>query len=290
MNLGFVGTGVMGASMAKHLQNAGHQLYVYNRTASKAQTLIDNGAVWCQSPGEVAKKAEITFAIVGFPKDVESVFLGPEGMISQASPGDILVDMTTSSPSLAIKMASEAAKHEIICMDAPVSGGDIGAREARLSIMVGGSKEGFDKCQPLFDLMGKNIVYQGLAGSGQHTKMCNQIAIASTMIAVCEALIYAKKSGLDPETVLKSIESGAAGSWSLTNLGPRILCGDFEPGFFIKHIIKDMTVAKESASELGITLPGLDLALKSYQTLEEMGLGEKGTQILFKLYEEKLAV
>lgn len=289
--IGFVGTGVMGASMARHLQKAGHELSVFNRTRSKAEELLSHGATWCETPGEVASRSEITFAIVGFPKDVESVFLDKKtGMVAHASHGDILVDMTTSSPALAVRMAEEAATKGVVVMDAPVSGGDIGAREARLSIMVGGDKDAFNTCQPLFESMGKNIVYHGKAGSGQHTKMCNQTAIASTMIAVCEALIYAEKSGLDPSNVLKSIESGAAGSWSLTNLGPRILKGDFEPGFFVKHIVKDITVAKESAADLGLSLPGLELALTYYKKLEEMGLGEKGTQILFKLYQQGIHV
>ncbi len=285
--LGFVGTGVMGASMAENLMNAGHELHIFNRTKSKADRLISNGAHWCSSPGEVASNSEVTFAIVGFPEDVESVFLGKDGLIEKSEAGKVIIDMTTSSPALAIKIAKEGRARDISAMDAPVSGGDIGAREAKLSIMVGGDKKTFDKCLPLFQIMGKNIVYQGPAGSGQHTKMCNQIAIASTMVAICESLIYAHKSGLDPKNVLKSIESGAAGSWSLSNLGPRILNNDFEPGFFIKHIVKDITIARDSARELGLNLPGLDLALKSYSKLEEMGLGEKGTQALFNLYKQE---
>lgn len=288
LKLGFVGTGVMGKSMASNLLVAGHELYIHNRTRSKADELIDDGAHWCQTPAEVAAHSEISFAIVGFPQDVEITFLGKDGLIDNSAPGSIVVDMTTSSPALALRIAEYGRSRNISVMDAPVSGGDIGAREARLSIMVGGEKEAFDRCLPLFELMGKNIVYQGSAGSGQHTKMCNQIAIASTMTAICESLIYAEKSGLSPENVLKSIESGAAGSWSLSNLGPRILKNDFEPGFFIKHIIKDITIARDSAKELGLNLPGLELALKSYSKLEELGFGEKGTQALFHLYKEGL--
>lgn len=283
--IGFTGTGVMGASMAGHILDAGHQLFVFNRTKAKAQPLIDRGAVWCETPRAVATESEITFAIVGFPRDVEEVFLGENGLIAGARPGSILVDMTTSSPSLALKLADEGARKEIAVMDAPVSGGDVGAREARLSIMAGGPEEAFNQCLPIFELMGKNIVYQGPAGSGQHTKMCNQIAIASGMLAVCEALVYAEKSGLDPRKVLQSIEKGAAGSWSLTNLGPRILDGNFAPGFYIKHFIKDMTIALESAQTMGLKLPGLELTLSAYRKLQEAGQDELGTQALFKAYQ-----
>lgn len=283
--IGFTGTGVMGASMAGHILDAGHQLFVFNRTKAKAQPLIDRGAVWCETPRAVATESEITLAIVGFPRDVEEVFLGENGLIAGARPGSILVDMTTSSPSLALKLAEEGARKEIAVMDAPVSGGDVGAREARLSIMAGGPEEAFNQCLPIFELMGKNIVYQGPAGSGQHTKMCNQIAIASGMLAVCEALVYAEKSGLDPRKVLQSIEKGAAGSWSLTNLGPRILDGNFAPGFYIKHFIKDMTIALESAQTMGLKLPGLELTLSAYKKLQEAGQDELGTQALFKAYQ-----
>jgi 3-hydroxyisobutyrate dehydrogenase len=283
--IGFIGTGVMGASMAGHLLDAGHELSVFNRTRHKADALVDRGARWCDTPGEVAASSDITFAIVGFPEDVRSVFLGEDGLLAGASAGSILVDMTTSSPSLAVEIAGRGAEKSVEVVDAPVSGGDVGAREARLSIMVGGSEEAFQRCLPFFKLMGANIVHQGPAGSGQHTKMCNQIAIASGMLAICEALIYAEKSGLDPRKVLSSIEKGAAGSWSLSNLGPRILEGNFEPGFYIKHFIKDMTIALESARSLGIHLPGLELTLQSYRKLQAMGMDDKGTQSLFHLYQ-----
>ncbi len=278
----------MGRSMAGHLLDAGYSVHVYNRTQAKAQDLVDRGAQWQSSPGKVAAVADVIITIVGFPVDVESVYLGEDGVLAQARSGSLAIDMTTSCPNLASRIAQEAAAKGIEVLDAPVSGGDIGAREARLSIMVGGSVSGFERALPLFEIMGKNIVHQGPAGSGQHTKMCNQIAIASGMMAISEAMAYAKKSGLQPETVLKSIESGAAGSWSLTNLAPRVLKGDYAPGFFVKHFIKDMKIAIESAQAMGLDLPGLQLAKKLYDQLASKGCEDDGTQALFKLYEEQL--
>ena len=286
--VGFIGIGVMGRSMAGHLLDAGYSVHVYNRTQAKAQDLVDRGAQWQSSPGKVAAVADVIITIVGFPVDVESVYLGEDGVLAQARSGSLAIDMTTSCPNLASRIAQEAAAKGIEALDAPVSGGDIGAREARLSIMVGGSVSGFERALPLFEIMGKNIVHQGPAGSGQHTKMCNQIAIASGMMAISEAMAYAKKSGLQPETVLKSIESGAAGSWSLTNLAPRVLKGDYAPGFFVKHFIKDMKIAIESAQAMGLDLPGLQLAKKLYDQLASNGCEDDGTQALFKLYEEQL--
>jgi len=286
--VGFIGIGVMGRSMAGHLLDAGYSVHVYNRTQSKAQDLVDRGAQWQSSPGKVAAAADVIITIVGFPADVESVYLGEDGVLAQARSGSLAIDMTTSCPNLASRIAQEAAAKGIEVLDAPVSGGDIGAREARLSIMVGGSVSGFERALPLFEIMGKNIVHQGPAGSGQHTKMCNQIAIASGMMAISEAMAYAQKSGLQPETVLKSIESGAAGSWSLTNLAPRVLKGDYAPGFFVKHFIKDMKIAIESAQAMGLDLPGLQLAKKLYDQLAAKGCEDDGTQALFKLYEEQL--
>ncbi len=286
--VGFIGIGVMGRSMAGHLLDAGYSVHVYNRTQDKAQDLVDRGAQWQSSPGKVAAVADVIITIVGFPVDVESVYLGEDGVLAQARSGSLAIDMTTSCPNLASRIAQEAAAKGIEVLDAPVSGGDIGAREARLSIMVGGSVSGFERALPLFEIMGKNIVHQGPAGSGQHTKMCNQIAIASGMMAISEAMAYAKKSGLQPETVLKSIESGAAGSWSLTNLAPRVLKGDYAPGFFVKHFIKDMKIAIESAQAMGLDLPGLQLAKKLYDQLASKGCEDDGTQALFKLYEEQL--
>ena len=217
--IGFIGTGVMGNPMASHILKEGYELYVYNRTSAKTQSLVASGAHACDSPGSVAEMCDIIFAIVGFPKDVETVFLGSNGIVEKAKPGSIIVDMTTSTPDLAKKIASVAIKKGLHSLDAPVSGGDVGAKSGMLSIMVGGKKEIFNRVLPLFELMGSNVVYQGSAGSGQHTKMANQIGIASSMLAMCESLTYAKAAGLDQKTVLKSISSGAAGSWSLTNFG-----------------------------------------------------------------------
>jgi len=286
--IGFIGIGVMGRSMAGHLLNAGYPLHVHNRTQAKAQDLLDKGAQWQDSPGKVAAVSDVIITIVGFPNDVEAVYLGDDGILTNARAGSTVIDMTTSCPDLAQKIAEQAKTKGISSFDAPVSGGDIGAREARLSIMVGGDVEVFEKIKPLFEIMGKNIVLQGPAGSGQHTKMCNQIAIASGMMAISEAMAYARKSGLKPETVLKSIESGAAGSWSLTNLAPRVLKEDFAPGFFVKHFIKDMKIAIGSAENMGLYLPGLQLAKQLYEKLADRGCEDDGTQALFKLYQDQI--
>ncbi len=286
--IGFIGTGVMGASMAGHLLEAGYDLHVYNRTRSRAQDLVSRGAKWHDSVSEVAQASDVVFTIVGFPPDVEEVYLGPNGVVQNARSGTVLVDMTTSSPALAIQIANAAEERDCAALDAPVSGGDTGAREARLSIMVGGEREAYDAVLPLFQIMGANIVYQGKAGSGQHTKMCNQIAIASGMLGVCEAIAYAKKAGLDPDTVLSSIESGAAGSWSLSNLGPRMIAGNFDPGFYVKHFIKDMDIAAAELENMGLDAPGLAQARALYKTLQSKGHGDDGTQALFKLYQAQL--
>lgn len=284
--VGFIGLGVMGQSMAKHILQAGYPLSVYTRTKKKAEDLINLGAVWIDSINELANECEVIITMIGYPKDVEEVYLGENGIVSSAKPGTYVIDMTTSQPSLAKKIYEQAKLKKIYSLDAPVSGGDIGAREARLAIMVGGDKEAFDICLPLIEKMGQNIVYQGEAGSGQHTKMCNQIAIASGMIGVCEAISYAKKSGLEPENVLKSITTGAAGSWSLSNLAPRMLADDFEPGFFIKHFIKDMGIALDESNTMNLYTPGLELAHQLYEKLAEAGFEDKGTQALVKLWEE----
>lgn len=283
--IAFIGTGVMGRSMAGHLLAAGHPLNVFTRTKSKADPLVAQGAVWKDSVAEATKNSQIIITIVGFPADVESVYLGETGIVANAQPNSLLIDMTTSSPDLAVRISEQAKTKGAQSLDAPVSGGDIGAREARLSIMVGGDQEAFERAKPAFEKMGKNIVLQGAAGSGQHTKMCNQVAIASGMVSICEAMAYAKKSGLNPETVLKSIESGAAGSWSLSNLAPRFLKGNFDPGFFVKHFIKDMRIALESAESMNLDLPGLAQAKKLYEKLATQGGEDFGTQALFKLYE-----
>lgn len=285
-NIGFIGTGVMGKEMARNLIEAGHQLFVYNRTPKKAEELIEMGAKWENGPGKVAKKAEIVITMVGYPKDVEEVYMGKNGIIENVKKGSYIIDMTTSSPFLAKKIYEKARDKGVYAFDAPVSGGDIGAKEGTLSIMVGGDETAFDKILPVLEAMGTNIVFQGPAGAGQYTKMANQIAIASNMMGVCEAIAYSKKAGLDPERVLESIEKGAAGSWSLSNLAPRMIKGDFDPGFYVKHFIKDMNIAIESAEELGIDLPGLKLAKKLYDKLAKKGEENSGTQALYKLYDK----
>lgn len=282
--VGFIGTGVMGASMAGHILRAGYSLHVYTRTRSKADSLIRQGAIWQESPARLAAACEVIITMIGYPQDVEAVYLGEEGLVAHARQGACLIDMTTSSPLLAQRIAEACKARGLDALDAPVSGGDVGAREARLSIMIGGEERAVAAARPLLELLGSNVVHQGAAGAGQHTKMCNQIAIASNMMGVCEALAYAQGAGLDPHTVLGSIASGAAGSWSLSNLGPRMLAGDYEPGFYIKHFIKDMGIALDSAQEMGIVLPGLALAESLYRRLAEKGLEDKGTQALFQYY------
>ncbi|MHB8075554.1 NAD(P)-dependent oxidoreductase [Desulfosporosinus fructosivorans] len=285
--IGFVGTGVMGKSMAGHLLKAGYQVLVFNRTKARAEELIQMGAVWQDTVAELAARSNVIITMVGYPKDVEQVYFGKDGIISHAKSGSYLVDMTTSAPALAKKIYDESLAKGLYALDAPVSGGDIGAKEARLAIMVGGDEAVFDALVPIFNFVGKNVILQGQAGAGQHTKMCNQIAIASTMIGVCEAIAYAKMAGLKPETVLKSIESGAAGSFSLTNLAPRMLVNNFAPGFYVKHFIKDMTIALASAQEMGLLTPGLELAKSLYDKLAEQGDENSGTQALIKLYLEE---
>ncbi len=283
--VGFVGLGVMGSSMAQHLLSAGCRLRVHTRTAARAQALLDQGAVWCSTPGQTAQGSEAVISIVGFPADVEEIYLGENGILSEARPDTLLIDMTTSSPVLARRIAAAAAAQRCQALDAPVSGGDIGAREARLAIMAGGTPGAFERAYPLLQTFGSNIVHQGPAGSGQHTKMANQIAIAAVMLGVCEALAYASRAGLDPAVVLRSISGGAAGSWSLSNLAPRILAGDFAPGFYVKHFLKDMKIALDSAAELGLDAPGLALAYQMYERLSQTpGGAELGTQGLYHLY------
>ena len=284
--IGFIGLGVMGRQMAGHLLDAGHALHVFNRTPAKADALRERGAGWADSPAALAQTCGVVFTIVGFPADVESIYFGPNGLIEAMRTGTVLVDMTTSRPDLAIRIAAAAAERGGSALDAPVSGGDKGARDGTLSIMVGGPRDTFERIQPLFACMGKNIVYHGPAGSGQHCKLCNQIAIASNMLGVCEAMAYARKSGLDPDAVLRSISTGAAGSWSLSNLAPRMLAGDFAPGFFVKHFIKDMTLAADAANGFALDLPGLELALRRYRELAEAGRENDGTQSLYRLYLE----
>jgi 3-hydroxyisobutyrate dehydrogenase len=287
--IGFVGTGVMGRSMAGHLLAAGYVLRVHNRTREKAQALLDGGATWCDTPAEATVGAAAVITMVGYPADVEQVYLGDGGLVASASPGTTLIDMTTSSPVLAERIAAAAAAVGVRVLDAPVSGGDVGAREARLTIMVGGEADDFARAEPLLRVMGPNVVLQGGPGAGQHTKMSNQLAIAGCMLGVCEALAYAEAAGLEPRRVLDSIGAGSAASWSLANYAPRMLDGDFAPGFYVKHFIKDMRIARDSAVELGIDLPGLELALTLYERLAERGGAEQGTHALYLLYKEHAA-
>lgn len=278
--IGWVGTGVMGNSMCGHLISAGYRAAVFNRTPQRADALVARGAKWCPSPKSVSETADVVFAIVGFPSDVREVFLGSKGILAGARPGTIVVDMTTSEPALAGEIYRAAAARGVQAIDAPVSGGDIGAREARLSIMVGGDPVAAERVRPLFAHLGKTIIYQGPAGAGQHTKMVNQILVAASMIGVCEALLYAFRAGLDVNRVLESVSVGAAGSWSLTNLAPRIVKGNFDPGFFVEHFIKDMGIALAESRRMGIALPGLALVHQLYVALEAQGHGRKGTQSL----------
>lgn len=282
--IGFIGLGVMGKSMTAHLLKAGFEVFVYTRTKDKASELLLQGAKWAAAPKEIAQKANVIISVVGYPSDVEEIYLGENGLIENGKQGTYLIDMTTSTPTLAVKIAEEAKKRGMESLDAPVSGGDIGARDAKLTIMVGGSSEAFEAVRPIFDILGSNVVHQGPAGSGQHTKMCNQIAIASNMIGVTEAISYAKKAGLDPDRVLRSISSGSAGSWSLSNLVPRMVEGDFEPGFYIKHFIKDMKIALDEAERMGMDAPGLSLSKSLYEGLAEAGEENSGTQALYKHY------
>ncbi|MFP4204462.1 MAG: NAD(P)-dependent oxidoreductase [Opitutales bacterium] len=282
--IGFIGAGVMGQPMAGHLLAAGYPVALYNRTRSKAQPLLDQGAEWCEEPAGLAAQSDVLITMVGFPQDVEELYFGDTGLIEQARPGSLLIDMTTSRPDLARSIAESAAARSIAAMDAPVSGGDRGAREAKLSIMAGGSDEAFERALPVLQVMGANIVHQGPAGSGQHTKLCNQIAVAAGMLGACEAIRYAEKSGLDPDTVLRSITSGAAGSWALSNLAPRMLAGDYAPGFYVRHFLKDLKIALDSAAAMQIDLPGLQLAHRLYGELSEMGASDEGTQALIRWY------
>ena len=278
--IGWVGTGVMGASMVGHLNKAGYQCVVYNRTKEKAEPLFEQGIAWADNPGAVAAQSDVIFTIVGFPKDVREVYFGDDGIIGAAKEGSILIDMTTTEPSLAEEIYQSARAKGIQSIDAPVSGGDVGAKNAALSIMVGGDKAAVDHVMPLFELMGKSIIYQGKAGSGQHTKMCNQITITGTMIGVCEALLYGQRAGLDLTTMLSSISGGAAGCWTLNNLAPRIVNRNFDPGFYVEHFIKDMSIALKESEAMGLSLPGLALVKQLYLAVQAQGHGKMGTHAL----------
>ena len=278
--IGWIGTGVMGSSMCGHLIAAGYTATVFNRTPERAKSLVEKGAKAATSPREVAEASDVVFTIVGYPHDVRSVILGDGGVLAGARKGSVIVDMTTSEPALAVEIDEAATAKGVHAVDAPVSGGDVGAREARLSIMVGGRKEVVEALKPLFESMGKTIVHQGAAGAGQHTKMVNQILIATNMIGVCEALLYGTRAGLDLNTVLQSVSNGAAGSWSLSNLGPRMIAGNFEPGFFVEHFLKDMGIALAEARRMQLSLPGLALAEQLYRAVQAQGYGRKGTHAL----------
>ena len=282
VQIGWIGTGVMGAPMCGHLLAAGHRVTVHTRTRGRAQALLDAGASWADSPAAAAAGAEVVFTIVGLPADVREVVLGERGVLSTLRPGGVVIDMTTSEPSLAHEIDARARANGIDSIDAPVSGGDVGAREATLSIMVGGDAQAVERVRPLLELLGKAVVHQGPAGAGQHTKMVNQTLIATGMIGVCEALLYAHRAGLDPETVLRSVSGGAAGSWSLSNYAPRILAGDFAPGFMVEHFIKDMEITLGEARRMNLALPGLALAHELYLALRAQGGGRDGTQALIR--------
>ena len=283
--IGFIGLGVMGSSMASRLIDAGYELYVYNRTEAKGKALIGKGAHWCPSPREVGENAEITFTIVGYPKDVEEVYLGKDGLIEAAAPGKLFCDMTTTKPSLDAAIAEKVREKGGDMADAPVSGGDTGARNGTISIMVGASAEAFEALMPLFSVMGKSISLMGDVGAGQHTKMANQIVIAGTMCGVSEALIYGAKAGLDLEKMVATISKGAAGCWTLDNLAPRVLKGDYAPGFMVEHFIKDMGIALEEAEMMELSLPSLALARQLYLAVKAQGCGRNGTQVLVKALE-----
>ena len=280
----WIGTGVMGGPMARHLLDAGHALRIFTRTRAKAEPLLEAGATWCATPADAANGADAACSIVGLPEDVEAVHLGPDGTLAADEPPPLLIDLTTSSPALAVRLAHDGAARGCAAVDAPVSGGDVGARAGTLSIMVGGDDDAVRRATPLLDCFGRTIVHQGPPGAGQHAKMVNQILIASTMMGVCEGLLYADAAGLDPERVIAAVGQGAAGSWSINELGPRIVRGDYEPGFFVEHFIKDLGIALDEAARLHRALPGTALARQLYETLRARGLGDKGTQALMLAY------
>ena len=282
--IGFIGTGVMGKSMIRNLQKEGYELYIYNRTKEKAAELIEEGAIWCDSPGECAKNRDVIITIVGYPKDVEEVYFGEGGILANAGESTYLIDMTTTSPKLSQKIYEVGKKKGLHVLDAPVSGGDVGAKKGTLAIMVGGEEKDFEACQDVLAAMGTSIIYEGPAGSGQHVKMANQIAIAGAVSGVCEAIAYTKAMGVDVDKMIETIKGGAAGSWQLSNLGPKMASGDYAPGFYIKHIIKDMRIADEEAEEKNLVLPVLLKVCEMCQELEKQGKGENGTQGLIEYY------
>lgn len=286
VRIGWIGAGVMGTPMCEHLIRAGYALTVNTRTPSKAQVLLDQGARWAESPAAVAAEVDVVCTMVGFPQDVRRIYLQPGGLMAQARPGQVFVDFTTSEPTLARELAGLATSKSAWALDAPVSGGDVGARDGTLSIMVGGDSQAFEAVKPILSVFGKTLVHQGQAGCGQHAKLCNQITIAGTMIGVCEALLYAHKAGLDGETLLRSISSGAAGCWTLDHLAPRMLKRDFHAGFFVDHFIKDMGIALDEAKRMGLLLTGLSLVRKLYVAIQANGHGRSGTHALLLALED----
>jgi 3-hydroxyisobutyrate dehydrogenase len=284
-SLGWIGTGVMGLSMSGHLLGKGYSIIVHNRTKAKAQPLLDKGAQWADSPQAVAAQAQVIFSMVGYPRDVRDVYFGDGGVLADAKAGSVAIDMTTTEPSLSKEIYAAAKAKGVDAIDAPVSGGDVGARNATLSIMVGGDAKAVERVMPLLQILGKTIVHQGGAGTGQHAKMCNQIVIAGTMIGVCESLLYGQRAGLNLETMLQSVRPGAAGCWTLDNLAPRILQRNFAPGFFVDHFVKDMEIALAEAERMNLTLPGLKLVHELYRTLQTQGHGRSGTHALYLALE-----
>lgn len=285
--IGFIGVGVMGKSMVLNLLKAGFEVSIYTRTKSKVTEVINDGALWCEDIQACVKDKDAIITMVGYPKDVEEVYFGEHGIIENAKLGSYLIDMTTTSPKLSEKIYEEAKGKNKFALDAPVSGGDVGAKNGTLTIMVGGDKEDFDACRPIFEAMGSNIVYEGKAGTGQHTKMANQIALGGAIAGVCEAMTYAKKVGLDVQTMLDSISKGAAGSWQMSNVAPKILEEDFRPGFFVKHYVKDMNIAIEEAKDVNLDLNVIEEVRTMYESLVEDGLGDLGTQALIRYYEKE---
>ena len=284
--IGWIGTGIMGRPMCGHVFSGGYRTSIYNRTKSKAEKLINKGAVWCTSPEEVAKNSDIIFTILGFPEDVREVYFGKEGIFTSLKSGTVLVDMTTTEPSLSIEIYNKAKDKGVYAIDAPVSGGDVGAINAKLSIMVGGDEEIVSSIIPLLRLMGHQIVYEGGPGAGQHTKVCNQITVGGVMTGICEALLYSYKAGLDPDTMIKTVCAGAASTWLMENLGPRIIDNDFKPGFFVEHFIKDLGIAIAECKRMNLDLPGLNLSMELYEKTRDLGYGKLGTQALFLALKE----
>ena len=284
--IGWIGTGIMGKPMCGHILDAGFNVSVYNRTRDKADSLVESGASWCDSPSKVAEVSDIVFTIVGYPKDVREVYFGENGIFEDLRPGTVLVDMTTTEPSLSVEIYNKAKNLGCYSVDAPVSGGDVGAINATLSIMVGGEKETADTVIPLLEHLGHQIVYEGGPGAGQHTKVCNQITVGGVMTGICEALVYCYKAGLDPDTMIKTVCAGAASTWLMENLGPKIIGEDFDPGFFVEHFIKDLGIAIAECERMEIKLPGLQLSMDLYEKTRELGYGRLGTQALFLALRE----